>query len=90
MHRHPKLAAWHREEDGTYVSEAFGATLSVIWRPEPRPGTTGEPRGFSWKMSQGDHTVVGDGVDEEIETAMLKAEDAAHAAYGATPAAAHG
>jgi hypothetical protein len=77
MHRHPKVALWQREEDGSYKRDLGDFALHVTWHPE----STDAPRGFSWKVEGPEgKKLEGDGVDEEIETAMLAAEDAAHAA----------
>lgn len=78
MHRHPKLSAWQREEDGSYKSEADGVTLHVTWRPESKDAR----RGFSWKAERGDQKLEAADVAEEIETAMLEAEDAARRLAG--------
>ncbi|HTJ83697.1 MAG TPA: hypothetical protein VL400_18385 [Polyangiaceae bacterium] len=77
MHRHPKVSAWQREEDGSYKRELGGYELHVSWRPEA-PDVR---RGFSWtvKPPEGDK-VESEDVAEEIEHAMLDAEDAARVA----------
>ncbi len=74
MHRHPNIAAWQREEDGSYASEVEGWSLHVAWRPE---GSDPElRRGFLWKVTspEGDAVEATD-VEEEIEMAMALAED---------------
>ncbi len=77
MHRHPKVALWQREEDGSYKRDIGEFALHVSWRPE----SPDVRRGFSWKVSGPNETKLeSDGVDEEIELAMLAAEDAARAA----------
>lgn len=77
MHRHPQIRAWVREEDGSYKAELHGANLHVSWRPEPRPPAT-EPRGYAWAVEvDGKKRAESSEVAEEIEHAMLAAEDAA-------------
>lgn len=73
MHRHPKLSAWQREEDGSYKSEIDGLTLHVTWRPESKDA----PRGFLWKVEGEGKNAEGAAALEEIESAMVEAEDAA-------------
>jgi hypothetical protein len=76
MHRHPNVSAWNREEDGSYQSEVEGWALHVTWRPEPKD--PGERRGFLWTASAPDgRKLESTHVEEEIEVAMSKAEDAA-------------
>jgi hypothetical protein len=76
MHRHPNIAAWHREEDGSYRSEVSGLAVTVTWRPESRD--LEKPRGFSWSVEgpNGEKAAC-EGVVEEIEIAMSLGEDAA-------------
>ena len=82
MHRHPQVSAWQPEEDGSYQRELDGYTLRVHWHPE----SADKPRGFSWKIDgpdvEGETGMKreGEAVMEEIEHAMLAAEDAAHRA----------
>ncbi len=74
MHRHPRLRAWTREEDGSYKAEIDGATLHVTWRPESKDAR----RGFAWKVEAVDGTTsTSVDVEEEIEAAMVAAEDRA-------------
>ena len=75
MHRHPNISLWQREEDGSYKSDQDGWTLHVSWHPETKE--EGKRRGFSWaaESSEG-KKLEGEGVHEEIETAMSLAEDA--------------
>ena len=93
MHRHPKLSAWVREEDGSYKAELEGFSCHVTWRPETSasaPATVTERRGFLWRVEgPGDFAAQSDEVHEEIELAMVAAEDAAlrQAAAGAHDAA---
>jgi len=76
MFRHPKIAAWEREEDGSYKRDLGGWALHVTWHPESKDPD--KRRGFSWSaVSPDDVKLEGEGVDEEIETAMVHAEDAA-------------
>jgi hypothetical protein len=87
MHRHPKLSTWVREEDGSYKAELEGFSCHVTWRPEPEPTygkTTSSPlsknerRGFVWSVEgPGDFAAQSSEVVEEIEHAMVAAEDAA-------------
>ena len=82
MHRHPKLSAWVREEDGSYKAELDGFTCHVTWRPEPKSSADAtsldKRRGFLWRVEgPGDFSAQSDEVDEEIELAMVAAEDAA-------------
>lgn len=82
MHRHPKLSAWVREEDGSYKADLEGFSCHVTWRPE----SADKRRGFLWRVEgPGDFTASSDEVAEEIELAMVAAEDAAQqqAAAGA-------
>jgi hypothetical protein len=84
MHRHPNIAAWQREEDGSYKSEVDGFAVHVVWRPESRDASV--PRGFLWKVEgpNGEKAEAAE-VIEEIEIAMSLGEDAArHAASAAS------
>lgn len=82
MHRHPNVALWQREEDGSYKSEQDGWTLHVTWHPESKDPDA--RRGFSWGAESSDgRKLEGEGVHEEIETAMMQAEDAARLAGSA-------
>jgi hypothetical protein len=77
MHRHPNIAAWQREEDGSYKSELEGYSLHVVWRPESKDAR----RGFRWKLEgPGEIKREADEIHEEIEMAMAEAEDAAQRA----------
>jgi len=77
MHRHPKLSFWQREEDGSYKRELGGFALHVTWRPESPDAR----RGFNWAVEPPEGAKLeSDEVSEEIEHAMLGAEDAARAA----------
>lgn len=102
MHRHPKLSAWVREEDGSYKADLEGFSCHVTWRPEPFPTygrtTSSAPlskdqrRGFVWRVEgPGDFSAQSDDVEEEIELAMVAAEDAAleQASAGAHEGTAH-
>jgi hypothetical protein len=87
MHRHPKLSAWVREEDGSYKADLEGFSCHVTWRPE----SPEKRRGFLWHVEgPGDFSVHADDVAEEIELAMVAAEDTAlQQASAVAPDAAH-
>jgi len=87
MHRHPKLSAWVREEDGSYKAEIDGISMHVTWRPE----SADRRRGFLWHIEgAGDFSEHADEVIEEIELAMVEAEErAAQHASGGSGDAAH-
>lgn len=96
MHRHPKLSAWVREEDGSYKADLEGFSCHVTWRPEPTATSGGtasdKRRGFVWRVEgPGDFSAQSDDVAEEIELAMVAAEDAAlgQASAGAHEGTAH-
>jgi hypothetical protein len=74
-HKHATISAWQREENGGYKAEINGWLLRVHWHPESIDGKT-KQRGFSWDAKQGDlPRFVSRDVHEEIELAMVAAED---------------
>jgi hypothetical protein len=85
MRKHPTVSAWQREHDGSYHTEMHGWKLRVVWRP-PSPG---KRRGFSWTAGSALRlSVAAPDVHEEIEEAMLEAEEFAESAHLSLPAAA--
>jgi len=77
MFKHATLSAWQREhEGGGYKAEIEGWMLEVKWHPEG----PGKRRGFSWTAKQEGKGKLAGGQGEpieEIENAMVAAEDAA-------------
>ena len=76
MFKHATLAAWQREHEGGYKAEIEGWTLEVKWHPEG----PGKRRGFSWTAEREGASKLAGGSEEpieEIENAMVAAEDAA-------------
>ena len=73
MVKHPNVSAWQRHEDGTYRVEKSGWELRVKWNPE-LPARRG---GFSWlaELPTG-QACRGTEIHEEIEEAMVEAEEA--------------
>ncbi len=80
-HRHATISAWQRHEDGSYAAELHGWTLRVVWHPEE----SGR-RGFSWQAEQGDKKLRSTEVHEEIELAMVEAEEQTAPAEAPEPA----
>jgi hypothetical protein len=84
MFKHATLGAWTRvHHDGSYKAEIDGWTLAVRWHPEG----TASRRGFSW-TAEGAGAALSGGQDEpieEIENAMVAAEEAARHARRARP-----
>ncbi|APR84589.1 Hypothetical protein A7982_09938 [Minicystis rosea] len=71
--RHATISAWQRHEDGSYAAEINGWNLKVTWQPE-KPG---ERRGFLWSAErEGSSKLAATEVSEEIELAMVYAEQA--------------
>lgn len=71
MHAHPTTQLWQREEDGSYKAELDGHTLHVKWTPE-----TAGKRGFSYVVeTPGGDRIASDALEEEIENAMVHAEN---------------
>lgn len=88
MFKHATISAWKREHDGSYRAVIDGWTLSVVWHPE----APDRRRGFSWtaKPEAGGPELAGGKEEplEEIENAMVAAEEAAkHARRVGTPIA---
>lgn len=76
MHQHATISAWQREEDGSYKADLEGWELIVSWRPE----SPGARRGFFWEAKKGEeHRVRSRDIHEEIELAMVAAEQYAKA-----------
>jgi hypothetical protein len=77
MFKHATVGAWKREHDGSYHAVIDGWTLEVTWHPE----SPGGRRGFSWTARpDGGGAELAGGKDEpleEIENAMVAAEEAA-------------
>jgi hypothetical protein len=91
MFKHATLAAWQRDgHEGTYTAVIDGWTLRVAWHPES--GAT--KRGFSWTAEgPGGQRLAGGAEEplEEIENAMVAAEEAAkHARKVGEPMAPEG
>ena len=86
MRRHTTVNAWQREHDGSYQAEMHGWKLRVAWKPE----SPGKRRGFRWQAEReiGGLALSHAEVHEEIELAMLEAEQFAESASLATPPAA--
>jgi hypothetical protein len=86
MRRHTTVSAWQREHDGSYQAEMHGWKLRVTWKQE----TPRERRGFRWQAERAalGLAVQNAEVHEEIELAMLEAEQFAETASLATPPAA--
>lgn len=75
MRRHTTVNAWQRGHDGSYQAEMHGWKLRVTWRRE----APGRRRGFHWQAERavGGLLVSNSEVHEEIELAMLEAEQLA-------------
>ncbi len=71
-HAHPHIELWQRDEEG-YFAELEGWTLRVEWHPGDGPG-----HGFTWKIERDGQSTSSHEPIEEIELAMLAAEQAAH------------
>ena len=86
MRRHTTVNAWQREHDGSYQAEMHGWKLRVTWRRE----APGRRRGFRWHAERavGGLPVSSSEVHEEIEMAMLEAEQFAESSALSPPAAA--
>lgn len=86
MRKHTTVNAWQRDHDGSYQAELHGWKLRVTWRPE----TPRHRRGFRWQAERavGGLAVQNAEVHEEIELAMLEAEEFAESASLASPPAA--
>lgn len=91
MFKHATISAWQRDgHEGTYSASIDGWTLQVTWHPEG----PGKRRGFSWTAEDASGKRLSGGQEEpieEIENAMVAAEEAArHAARLGTPTAPEG
>lgn len=91
MFKHATVSAWQRDgHEGTYTAVIDGWTLHVGWHPEG----TAKKRGFSWTAEGPDGQRLAGGADEpleEIENAMVAAEEAAkHARRVGQPVAPEG
>lgn len=89
MFKHATLSAWQREHDGSYKAEIEGWTLETKWHPEG----TAKRRGFSWTAEQEGKPKLAGGQDEpieEVENAMVAAEEAAKHENRAHPSEASG
>lgn len=85
MHKHATVSAWQRDHDGSYRTAMHGWELRVCWRS----ASPGKQRGFRWEAKRGmELTVSAAEIHEEIEDAMLAAEEFAATAQLAVPAAA--